>query len=369
MKIPFVDLKLQYQNIKTEIDHAIADVIADTAFVGGASNKYVAKFEKEFADFLGLKHVVSCANGTDSLELLLEAYKIGSSDEVIVPALSWISTSESVGRVGAKPVFVDVCEDTLLMDLKKLEQVLTKNTKAIVPVHLYGNAVDMPTLMTFAKKHKLIVIEDCAQAHGARYNEQLVGTFGDAASFSFYPGKNLGAYGDAGCIATNNGEIADKCRMIANHGQLQKHNHLVEGRNSRMDGLHAAVLSVKLKYLNDWNASRIKNAEALDKLLAGSSYSCPTKNRNAKHVYHLYVIRHTKRDELKQYLAERQIETAIHYPTALPMLKAYSKYGYYTSDFPVACSQTRDILSIPMYPELKQEQIHFLAEVLLNFGK
>jgi dTDP-4-amino-4,6-dideoxygalactose transaminase len=369
MKIPFVDLKLQYQNIKNEIDKAMADVMADTAFIGGSSNKYVTKFEKEFAAFLGMTYVVSCANGTDSLELLLEAYSIGKDDEVIVPALSWISTSEAVGRVGAKPVFVDVCNDTYLMDLEKLESVVTKKTKAIIPVHLYGNALDMPTIMAFSKKHNLIVIEDCAQAHGATYNGQLVGTFGHAASFSFYPGKNLGAYGDAGCIATNSEDIANKCRMIANHGQIQKHNHLMEGRNSRMDGLHAAVLSVKLKYLSGWNESRIRNSETLTKLLAGSSYTCPVKNKNAKHVYHLYVIRHSERDELKQYLTDKQVETAIHYPTPLPLLKAYSKYGYTSADFPVASAQTQQILSIPMFPELNPEQINHLAETLLSFAK
>jgi dTDP-4-amino-4,6-dideoxygalactose transaminase len=321
MKIPFVDLKAQYQSIKSEIDAAMGSVMADTAFIGGSSNKYVTAFEKEFADFLNLKHVVSCANGTDSLEILLEAYGIGAGDEVIVPALSWISSSEAVGRAGATPVFVDVCEDTLLIDIDKIEQKISSKTKAIMPVHLYGNAVDMEAIMALAKKHNLIVIEDCAQAHEAAFNQKMVGTFGHAASFSFYPGKNLGAYGDAGCIATNSADIAAKCKMIANHGQLEKHNHVMEGRNSRLDGLHAAVLSVKLKYLHGWNESRIKNAAHLGSLIHNVAYTLPVINKHTRHVFHLYVIRHNKRDALKKFLAEKGIETAIHYPTALPLCR------------------------------------------------
>jgi dTDP-4-amino-4,6-dideoxygalactose transaminase len=208
MKVPFVDLSAQYAANKNKIDAAIAAVIEKTAFVGGSNNSFVNAFESEFASFLGQNHVISCANGTDSLEILLEAYGVGVGDEVIVPAISWISTSEAIGRCGAVPVFVDVCEDTLLIDINLIESKITARTKAIMPVHLYGNAVDMPSLMAITKPHNIIVIEDCAQSHGAKFNNKLVGTFGDAASFSFYPGKNLGAYGDAGCISTNNAEIA-----------------------------------------------------------------------------------------------------------------------------------------------------------------
>ncbi|HOZ87008.1 MAG TPA: aminotransferase class I/II-fold pyridoxal phosphate-dependent enzyme, partial [Bacteroidia bacterium] len=213
MKIPFVDLKAQYQSIKKEIDAAMSQVMDETAFIGGSSNKHVTGFEREFASFLNLSHVVSCANGTDSIEILLEAFNIGRGDEVIVPALSWISTSEAVGRIGARPVFVDVCEDTLLMDIDQIEAKINEKTKAIIPVHLYGNAMNMEAVMKLAEKHKLKVIEDCAQSHEAAFNGKMVGTFGHAASFSFYPGKNLGAYGDAGCIATNSEELAAKCRM------------------------------------------------------------------------------------------------------------------------------------------------------------
>ncbi len=367
MKIPFVDLKVQYQNYKAELDTAIANVINETAFVGGTSNKYIVQFEKDFAQFLNMKNVISCANGTDSIEMLLEAYNIGNEHEVIVPAVSWISTSEAVGRCGAKPVFIDVVEDTLLMNVELIEAAITSKTKAIIPVHLYGNAVNMDEVMRIANKYNLIVIEDCAQSHGSTYNGRLTGTIGHASSFSFYPGKNLGAYGDAGGIATNDDGIAEKCRIIASHGQLEKHNHLIEGRNSRMDGLHAAVLSVKLKYLNNWNASRNKNAEKYNVNITNTKITKPIVNKNATHVFHLYVVKTDKRDELKTYLKENEIETAIHYPTALPYLKAYEKFGYTPNDFPVANKVTHQILSIPMFPELTEEQINYVSDTINKF--
>lgn len=368
MKIPFVDLKLQYKNYKSEIDSAIATIINETAFVGGSSNKYIRQFENEFADYLKMKHVISCANGTDSLEILLEAFGIGAGDEVIIPAVSWISTSEVVGRCGAIPVFVDVCEDTLLINVDLIEEKINKNTKAIIPVHIYGNSVNMERVMQIASTHNLIVIEDCAQSHGSTYNGKLSGTFGHASSFSFYPGKNLGAYGDAGGIATNLDDIAQKCKMIANHGQLEKHNHIIEGRNSRMDGIHAAVLSVKLKYLNLWNQNRQNNAKNYLNKIINPSILLPVINKNASHVFHLFVVKCEHRDQLKQFLTDHQIETAIHYPTALPYLKAYQKYGYTTNDFPVANKITHQILSIPMFPELTDEQIAHVASLINSFS-
>lgn len=368
MKVPFVDLKIQYQYLKKDIDKAISDVIAETAFVGGANNKFVNKFEQEFAAFLEIEHVVSCANGTDSLEILLEAYGISAGDEVIIPGLTWISTSEAVGRIGANPIFVDVCEDTLLINLDHIEEKISKATKAIIPVHLYGNAVNMEQVMRIANKHNLIVIEDCAQSHGATYNGKLTGTFGHASSFSFYPGKNLGAYGDAGAIATSDSDIAIKCRMIANHGQKKKHDHQIEGRNSRMDGLHAAILSEKLKHLNNWNSLRNKAANVYMSLINKSKYHLPKANANSYHVFHLFVIRSTNRDALKAHLDQNGIETAIHYPTALPFLQAYAHLGHKESDFPISFSQTKKILSIPMFPELTQEQIEYVSDHLNKFN-
>lgn len=361
--IPFVDLKAQYKSIQTEIDTAINNVINENAFISG---NYAAQFEKDFAHFLGVKNCISCANGTDSIEILLKAMGIGNNDEVLVPAVSWISTSEAVSSVGAKPIFVDIDNDYYTIDLDKIEAKINPRTKAIIPVHLYGQPVNMERLMLIAKKHQLKVLEDCAQAHGAEFNKKKIGTFGDCASFSFYPGKNLGAYGDAGAMATNNDELAKTAKMIANHGQEGKHNHLIEGRNSRMDGLQAAILSVKLNYLNYWTNQRIKNAEIYDSLLKNTTLQLPSTLNNGKHVYHLYVIRHKKRDEIKSALNDNEIDSAIHYPTALPFLNCYKSYNHKLSDFPVASQFQKEILSIPMFPELDIKRIDQISKVIKN---
>ncbi|OFY84472.1 MAG: erythromycin biosynthesis sensory transduction protein eryC1 [Bacteroidetes bacterium RIFCSPLOWO2_12_FULL_35_15] len=359
MKIPFVDLKAQYQSIKPEIDEAIGKVITETAFIGG---KYVKEFEQLFSKYLNINHIVACANGTDSLEILLKASGVAINDEVIVPAVSWISTSEAVSSVGAKPVFVDIDPISYTIDVKLIESKITPQTKAIIPVHLYGNPADMNEIMLIAKKHNLIVIEDCAQSHGAEIDGKMVGTFGDAASFSFYPGKNLGAYGDAGAMATNDSIIAEKIRMIANHGQLEKHKHLIEGRNSRMDGIHAAVLSAKIKYLDAWTNKRIEIADYYSLLLDKLNVKVPFVKNKSKHVFHLYVILTSKRDALKEHLENQGIETAIHYPTALPLLDAYRSEGYKNSDFPIATDFTSKILSLPIYPELTKEMVMYVVE-------
>lgn len=357
--IPFVDLKTQYKTIQEAIDTAIKNVIAETAFIGG---KYAKQFEKDFSAYLGVEHCVACANGTDSLEILLKAMGVGIGDEVIVPAISWISTSEAVSTVGAKPIFVDIHPDYYTIDLSKIEDKITTKTKAIIPVHLYGQPVDMVALMSIAKKHNLKVLEDCAQAHGAMFNGQLVGTFGDCASFSFYPGKNLGAYGDAGGMVTNNAEIARVARMIANHGQEGKHNHLMEGRNSRMDGLQAAILSVKVKYINQWTDARISNAAVYDTVLENKDIIRPKVVEKGKHVYHLYVIRSNNRDELMRILKEKDINVAIHYPTALPFLKCYEHLNFTAEDFPVASKITQEIISLPMFAELEEADIKFVSK-------
>ena len=363
MTIPFVDLKAQYNSIKEEMDTAIHAVIDNTAFVAG---HYAHQFEQQFADFIGVKHCIGCANGTDSLEMLLKAMGVGPGDEVIVPAISWISTSEVVSTVGATPVFVDVHPQYYTIDIDKIEEKITSKTKAIIPVHLYGQPVDMPRLMQLARKHHLKVLEDCAQAHGAQINGQMIGTFGDCASFSFYPGKNLGAYGDAGGMVTNNDEIAKIARMIGNHGQQGKHNHLMEGRNSRLDGLQAAVLSVKLKYLHQWTECRIVNANKYSELLKNAEVTIPTVIEGGKHVFHLYVIRTQNRDAVMQYLKDAGIGVAIHYPTALPLLKCYESRGYTKEDFPVAYAVTQEIISLPMYAELSDKHIQEVTKLLHN---
>jgi dTDP-4-amino-4,6-dideoxygalactose transaminase len=363
MKIPFVDLYAQYISIKTEIDAAVSTTIKNSSYIGGQA---VKDFEKAFAEFIGIDNVIACANGTDSLEILLQAYGIKKGDEVIVPALSWLSTSEAVSSVGATPVFVDIEKDFFTIDVNLIKKAITKKTKAIIPVHLYGHPANMPVIMEIANENNLIVIEDCAQAHGAKINKQTVGTFGNAASFSFYPGKNLGAYGDAGCMATNDELIAAKVRMIANHGQKGKHNHVIEGRNSRLDGLQAAILSAKLPHLEKWTETRISNAFIYDQLLQGSNLELPLSKENYRHVFHLYVVRISEREMLQKKLALAGIETAIHYPTALPFLPCYASKNYHHFEFPVAYSYQDKILSLPMFAELSKEQINYIANNIFS---
>lgn len=359
MKIPFVDLYAQYLSIKDDIDAAINDTILHTSFIGG---KVVTEFEKAFADYLGIGNVIACANGTDSLEIILKAWGIGKGDEVIVPAHSWISTSEAVGNVGATPVFVDVEEDYFTIDPTKIEAVINANTKAIIPVHLFGHPSDMPAILRIAERYQLKVLEDCAQAHGASIHGKLIGTWGHAASFSFYPGKNLGAYGDAGCMATQDSTLAEQLRMIANHGQKGKHNHLIEGRNSRLDGLQAAILKAKLPYLQKWTNARINNAAIYTELLHGAGVSLPKVKEGYVHVFHLYVIKSAERDLLMNHLKNSEIETAIHYPTALPLLKCYEQRNYNEQDFPNAFQNQSKILSLPLFPELTREQIQYVCD-------
>ena len=363
--IPFVDLRAQYLSIKQEIDKAIFDVIDQTAFIGGAAIK---QFEAEFASYVGTKHCVACGNGTDSIEILLKAMNIGTGDEVIVPANSWISTSEAVSAIGATPVFADA-DEFYTIDTEAAEKKITKKTKAIIPVHLYGHPADMPVIMQLAEKYNLKIIEDCAQSHGAEINGKRTGTWGHAASFSFYPGKNLGAYGDAGAMLTNDDELATICRQIANHGQIKKHHHVREGRNSRLDTLQAAILLAKLPYVDQWTSARIKHAALYDELLKDAGVMTPPARKNCSHVYHLYVIRTEQREALRKYLKENGVETVIHYPAPLPLLPCYKQYNYKPEDFPVASYNQSRILSLPMYAELSDEQIRYVAGLVKSFGK
>jgi dTDP-4-amino-4,6-dideoxygalactose transaminase len=369
MKVPFVDLYAQYLSIKKEIDGAIETTIKNSAYIGGPA---VKEFETAFAGYLGVGQVIACGNGTDSIEMLLKAYGVGEGDEVIVPATSWISTSEAVSSVGATPVFADIDKDYFTIDPVALEKAVTARTKAVIPVHLYGQAADMAAIMKVAEAHGLIVIEDCAQAHGARFAGRTAGTWGHASSFSFYPGKNLGAYGDAGCMATNDEAIADKVRMMAQHGQKGKHNHIMEGRNSRLDGLQAAILLAKLPYLEKWTEARIACAKKYDSLLNGAGVTTPSgagvitplTRKDTRHVFHLYVIRTGDRDGLQKNLADAGIETAIHYPTALPFLPCYRHRKFKPDDFPAAYSHQNSILSLPLFPELQDSAIAYVCAAI-----
>lgn len=365
MKVPFVDLKAQYQSIKTEMDEAIQQVIENATFIGGAG---VKAFEANFAALLGIENVVACANGTDSLYIIMKALGIGIGDEVITVANSWISSSETIGQTGAKPIFVDIEPTYLSMNVHQLTQKITARTKAVIAVHLHGQMADIEAIKNICDAHHLFLIEDCAQSHLSEVNGKIAGTTAIAGSFSFYPGKNLGAYGDAGCIVTNNAELATKCRMFANHGALKKHHHEIEGINSRLDGLQAAVLNVKLPKLKTWTAARRENASLYREVLSGiPQIKCIAEKPNTKHSYHLFIILCEQRDALKTFLEENGIETAIHYPTPLPLLNAYASEGYTAADFPNASAAADQMLSLPMFPELSLEKINYIAQSIKSF--
>jgi len=367
MTIPFVDLKAQYRSIKKEIDSAIENVISETAFIKG---KYVQQFENDYKQAYGVNHVISCANGTDAIYIALKALGIGPGDEVITVTNTWIATSETITQTGAKPVFVDIDPDYYTINVKNIEEIISPKTKAIIPVHLFGQPVDMDGIKSLCDKYGLFLVEDCAQAHFAEWNGRKVGTFGDAGTFSFFPGKNLGAYGDAGGIITNNDQLADKMRMFANHGALKKHFHEIEGINSRMDGIQAAILTVKLKYIKEWSDARLSVARKYNELLKNiQGIVTPQIHIDGKHVFHLYVIRAQKRPELQSYLKEHGISTGIHYPTPLPFLKAYDYLNHSESDFPISAKYQHEILSLPMFPEMTQKQINYISNTIADFYK
>jgi dTDP-4-amino-4,6-dideoxygalactose transaminase len=366
MNIPFVDLKIQYKSIKEEIDAAMEAVLAKTAFIGGP---FAASFEEKFAAFCNVGHCVGVGNGTDALFIALKALGIGPGDEVITAANSFIATSEAITSTGARVVFVDINPETYNMDLKQVESRITPKTKAIIPVHLFGQPVDMDPVLELAKKHGLKVVEDSAQAHGAIYKGRNIGSMGDMACFSFYPGKNLGAYGDAGAIVTDDENLALRARMIANHGRTQKYNHEMEGVNSRMDGFQGAILEVKLRHLPAWTEMRRRNAYLYNEHLEGTGLVTPREIDDVKAVYHLYVVRidADKRDNFQAFLKSKGVATGIHYPIALPNLIAYGYLGHSETDFPEATKASQEIVSLPMFPELTEEQIAYVAEQVKEF--
>lgn len=361
MKVPFADLGLQYQSIKTEIDAAMAGVIETSSFIGG---RPVSGFEQAFAAFLGMGHCVGCGNGTDAIELALRALGIGSGDEVITAANSFIASSEAITNAGASVVFVDCDPVTYCMDLDRLRAAITPRTKAILPVHLYGRPAPMPAIMDLARSHGLKVVEDCAQAHGASLDGRMVGSFGHVGCFSFYPGKNLGAYGDAGAMVTNDGDLANRMRMWANHGRQSKYDHEFEGVNSRLDGLQAAVLEVKLRHLAAWTEGRRRAAALYAQGLADAGLDLPGDPEGGRHVYHLYVVRVAERDRVQQTLAEAGIASGVHYPKALPNLTAYGRLGHAPGDFPVSSRYQDEVLSLPMFPEITAEQVAWVCDRL-----
>ncbi len=363
MKVPFVDLQAQYTAIRNEIDQAIARIIAQAAFIGGPC---VSQFEKDFASYCGARSCIGVGNGTDALCIALRALGIGQGDEVITAANSFIATSEAITMTGAKVVFADCDPETYNIDTEQVSRLLTSRTRAVVPVHLYGRPADMLSITNLASKHGLFVVEDAAQAHGAEINGRRVGALGQAGCFSFYPAKNLGAYGDGGAIVTNDEALATKCRMIANHGRISKYDHEFEGINSRLDTLQAAILKVKLKHLDTWTEKRRAAADCYRNLLKDAPVVTPAVSKGTRHVYHLFVIRVKDREAVMRELKNRGIETGIHYPIALPNLMAYRYLGYRPEDFPVATAYSQEILSLPMFPEISKEQLQYVCNQVKN---
>ncbi len=358
MNIPWVDLTIQHRNIRSEINSAIQNVLDRGDFILGHD---VAKLEEEFAAYCGTKYAVGVDSGLSALELSLRAFGIGSGDEVIVPAHTFTATAAAVSFSGAKPVFVDIDPETLNLDVEKIEEAITSRTKAILPVHLYGLPADMNVILGIAEKYNLIVVEDACQGHGANYKGQRVGSLGNAAGFSFYPTKNLGACGDGGMVTTNDAKAAETIRALRNCGQTAKNVHELSPFNRRLDNLQAAILRVKLPYLDQWIGSRRKLAALYNKLLAGSEVVIPIEPPGYRHVYHLYVIRSKNRDALQAYLKERGIGTAIHYPNPVHLQPFYLKSEDKRGKFPISEKACTEILSLPMYPELAEEQVESVA--------
>jgi dTDP-4-amino-4,6-dideoxygalactose transaminase len=365
MQIPFLDLKIQYQQIKDEILPIFHDIMANAMFIGGPQ---VTGFEQEFADFCETRYCAGVASGTDALRFALMAAGIGPGHEVITVPNTFIATSESITQTGATPVFVDVYPDTSNIDVQQIESKITSKTKAIVPVHLYGQPADMDPILEIAQRYGLEVIEDACQAHGALYKGKKAGSIGLAGCFSFYPGKNLGAFGEAGAVVSNDETLIQKIKVIRDHGQATKYFHDMEGYNGRLDALQAAVLRVKLKKLAAWNQSRRQNAALYTRLLSEiPEIETPVEKDFANSVYHLYVIQTKHRDNLMKHLNEKNIGTGLHYPLPLHQQKAYQHAGYRKGDFPVSEKLAGTLLSLPMYPELTEEKIEYVVDSIKNF--
>jgi dTDP-4-amino-4,6-dideoxygalactose transaminase len=362
MNVPFLDLKAQYEGIKDEVEGAIREVIDSCAFAGGP---FVEKFEHAFAQFCGSEHAIGVGSGTEAIWLALVALGVGNGDEVITVPNTFIATAEAISLSGATPVFVDIDQKTCNMDVSALEQAITPKTKAVIPVHLYGQMADMYPILDLASTYKLYVVEDACQAHGAEYHGKRAGTLGDAGCFSFYPGKNLGAYGDAGAVVTNQEALAAAIRSLRDHGQTVKYLHKVIGWNARMDGIQAAVLDVKLKHLASWNDARRRHADYYTRSLAGiEEIQCPIEVPHASHVYHIYPIFTNNREKLIAKLEKRNIQYGIHYPDPVHLQPAYRMLNHTHGDFPHAENTAAMQLSLPMYPELSQEQLAYVVETL-----
>ncbi len=359
-KVPFLDLKAHHAPLRAEFDQAIGEVIDSATFAGGP---VVTQFETEFAAFCGSRYAIGVGNGTDALWLALLAYGIGQGDEVITVPNTFMATAEAITYTGAKPVFIDVDARTYTMDPGLLEQALTPRTKAIIPVHLFGQMADMDPIVSFARKHSLHLIEDAAQAHGAEYKGSKAGSMGDAGCFSFYPGKNLGAFGEAGAVVTNDAELHEKIRILRDHGQLRKYYHSMVGWNCRMDAIQAAILRIKLRHLDRANKLRRSHAAHYDRLFQGlKEVATPLAASYGSHVYHIYPIRMQERDEVMRQLEKKGIGCGIHYPVPIHLQEAYRDLGYEKGAFPVSERTCAELISLPMFPELTPVQIELVAD-------
>ncbi|MBZ2174082.1 DegT/DnrJ/EryC1/StrS family aminotransferase [Schnuerera sp. xch1] len=362
-----MDLSGCYNEIYQEVSNKIKYLIDNTRFIGGNE---VEQFELEFAKYCNTEYAIACGNGTDALTLALKALDIKTGDTVVTVSNTFIATSEAISSVGASVDFVDIDEKTYTMDPIKLKEYLRKykvikNVKAVIPVHLYGQMADMESIMAIAKEFDLKVIEDSAQAHGAKFNGKGPGEYGDIATFSFYPGKNLGAFGDGGALVTNNEYLANKIKMLSNHGRIKKYEHEMEGYNSRLDSIQAAILRVKLRHLNKWNSMRINNANIYKQLLnKNNNIITPFIRNESRHVFHLFTVRLTNRDNVRESLKKDGIATGIHYPIPLHLQPAYRYLGYKKGDFPISEKISNEILSLPMWPELKEEDINYVCKKL-----
>jgi dTDP-4-amino-4,6-dideoxygalactose transaminase len=361
--IPFVDLKTQYLSIKEEINTAVLQVLDSTQFILGQE---VVAFEKEFAAYCNTDYAIALNTGTSALHLALLAAGIGAGDEVITVPFTFVATVAAICYAGATPVFVDVDPVSYTIDVTQIEQAITPRTKAILPVHLYGQPADMQPIMEIARRHGLVVIEDAAQAHRAEYKGQRIGSIGDIGCFSFYPGKNLGAYGEGGAIVTSNPEYAHRITMLRDWGQEQRYHHVMKGYNYRMDSIQGAILRVKLRYLDQWTEARRTHAAQYDQLLVNSGVKTPTVMPYSHHVYHIYAVRTKQRETLQQKLSEQGIQTGIHYPIPVHMQTGYADLGYKLGDFPNSELVAKEVLSLPMYAELSPEQVQTVATVLQN---
>jgi dTDP-4-amino-4,6-dideoxygalactose transaminase len=359
--IPFVDLKAQYQSIKPEIDAAVADVLENSAFILG---KHVAAFEEEFAAYCATRYAVGLNSGTSALHLALLAAGVGPGDEVITVPYTFVAPVATIGYTGARPVFVDIDPVSYTLDPSMLEAVITERTKAIVPVHLYGQPADMDPILEIARRHKLLVIEDAAQAHGARYKGRRVGSIGDLGCFSFYPGKNLGAYGEGGAVVSNNPDYDKTIRLLRDWGTDRRYHYVLKGYNYRMEGLQGAILRVKLRKLDAWNRARQTHAREYGDLLSGADITTPAVMPYSDHVFNVYAIRSSGRDQIEQSLQARGVHTAIHYPIALHLQEAWADLNYKKGDFPVAEQVSAEELSLPIYPELTSAQIELIASTV-----